>query len=331
MQFTLTDDPPPMFGLLATFLLMFLFLVPWVALPLVLWLRRGARDSHDVLSLKAPSPWTRTLGIRELMGWACSGAVFMGPLLWLAIIVVKEYRKLGLGEARFDIQPWSIEAFFSGLVVATPVIVLLFMRWLGQGAGMSRDGSRGRVSLAQRLGDLVGWTGVTAMLVVPSLFSVRALIGVLVTIGQCYYFQFGPPPARILVLLGLDRAGPWDFAMILVVFVTTAILLASWRRLDVSPQDVLRSVTQSGRSFFSALQDFMSWACIAALFIGPLLLGMAFLINVDGMFLDHFDETLVGVEPNSWGWFAAMTLLLGLLRVRWLRTASTRQDVLHIA
>lgn len=329
MEFALTDDPPHMFGPLENFLLKVFFLVMGVAL--VLWLRRGSRDSHDVLSLKAPSPWTRALGFRELMGWACWGVVFMGPLLWPAITMVMAYRKLDSGEAGFGTEPWSIEAFGWGLVVATPVIVLLFLRWLGQGAGIARDATLGRVSLPQRLGDLMGWAGVTAMLVVPTLFIGLGLFSGLFSIEQCEYFQFEPPPARILVLLGLERADAWDFGMILGFIVTTAILLAWWRRMDVSPQDVLRSVTQSGRSFFSAFQDFMSWACIAALFIGPLLLGMAFLIYVDGVFLDHFDDVLVGVEPNSWGWFAAMTLLFGLLRVRWLRDAASRQDVLHLA
>lgn len=109
------------------------------------------------------------------------------------------------------------------------------------------------------------------------------------------------------------------------------ISLLLWlRRGARDAHDVLGAAAPSSRNSFSAFRDLLSWACVAAAFIGPLLFAMGFLIGA-GALLEHVEQTGAGVAPTSWGWFAAMTLLFTLLRVKWLRSASSRWDVLRIA
>lgn len=108
-------------------------------------------------------------------------------------------------------------------------------------------------------------------------------------------------------------------------------LLLRWlRRGARDGHDVLGLMTPSSRSSVSAFRDLLTWGCVAVAFIGPLLLAMEFLINAD-MLVEHVEQAGDGIDPTHWKWFAAVTLLFILVRVRWLQSASSHQDVLHIA
>ncbi|WP_223639181.1 hypothetical protein [Corallococcus sp. EGB] len=330
MQFTLTDDAPPQLSFAGLFWPM-LFLLLWVALPLVLWLRRGPRDGHDVLSLKASSPWTRFSSAREFMAWACVAAAFMGPLLMLLVQVVGDIRWAVSHESEPFPEPWSVETVCCGIVILAACAVVPLVRWSGWGARVAREAMPVRIRLRQRLGDLLGWLGVVVIFAGPVLFGQHIIWGFGSRIGVDEYFQWGPPPSPMELLLGLDRLGYWGLVTIAVFATAGWLLLALWRRMDCSPLDVVKVAVRSSRGFVPAIRDLLSWISVAALCMGPLLLGMKFLIWMDGGLMEHGEQTFIGLEPNSWAWFAAMTLLFALLRVRWLRSASSKWDVLHIA
>ncbi|CAM3364686.1 hypothetical protein G4177_18400 [Corallococcus sp. ZKHCc1 1396] len=102
-------------------------------------------------------------------------------------------------------------------------------------------------------------------------------------------------------------------------------------------RDVLGSASVSPRSFSQGLQDLMGWACLAVLFTAPLLLGMAFVIQMESQFFEPIAATLGGSVPSAlvdvpftWGLFAAMTVLGALLRAGWLRRNPSERDVLHV-
>ncbi|QAT88606.1 MAG: hypothetical protein EOO72_09620 [Myxococcaceae bacterium] len=108
-------------------------------------------------------------------------------------------------------------------------------------------------------------------------------------------------------------------------------LLLRWlRRGARDSHDVLGLMAPSSRSPVSAFRDLLSWGCVAVAFIGPLLLAMEFLINAN-MLVEHVEQAGDGLDPTHWKWFAAMTLLFALVRMKWLRSASSHRDVLHIA
>ncbi|MBN8472925.1 hypothetical protein JYJ95_41010 [Corallococcus exiguus] len=108
-------------------------------------------------------------------------------------------------------------------------------------------------------------------------------------------------------------------------------LLLRWLRSGVRDgHDVLGLMAPSSRGSVSAFRDLLTWGCVAVALIGPLLLGMEILISADTL-VDHVAQAGDGIDPTHWKWFAAMTLLFVLLRMRWLRSASSHGDVLHIA
>ncbi|MBN9682051.1 MULTISPECIES: hypothetical protein [unclassified Corallococcus] len=107
--------------------------------------------------------------------------------------------------------------------------------------------------------------------------------------------------------------------------------LVRWlRRGPRDSHDVLGLMAPSPRSSISTFRDLLTWGCVAVALIGPLLLGMEILISADTL-VEHVAQAGDGIDPTHWKWFAAMTLLFVLVRMRWLRSASSHRDVLRIA
>ncbi|NPC73895.1 hypothetical protein HPP05_29470 [Corallococcus exiguus] len=108
-------------------------------------------------------------------------------------------------------------------------------------------------------------------------------------------------------------------------------LLLRWlRRGARDGHDVLGLMAPLSRRPVSAFRDLLTWGCVAVALIGPLLLGMEILISADTL-VEHVAQAGDGIDPTHWKWFAAMTLLFVLVRMKWLQSASSREDVLHIA
>ncbi|NNB98195.1 hypothetical protein HI113_30290 [Corallococcus exiguus] len=130
----------------------------------------------------------------------------------------------------------------------------------------------------------------------------------------------GPPPPTV------------GFFYALWLSPVVVFLLLRWlRRGARDGHAVLGLMAPSSRSSVSAFRDLLTWGCVAVALIGPWLLCMASFIAANGFVMEGVEPTLVGLEPTSWAWFAAVTLLFALLRVRWLRSDSSHGDVLHIA
>ena len=225
----------------------------------------------------------------------------------------------------------AADAFFWGLLLLTPWIVVPLVHWWGQGPRLARDAAPGRIGLARRLGDVSGWAGMMAVFAGPMLFGTLAIVGITSRWNQCEFIQPRTPPARILLLLGLEQAGGDFVAGMAAAVATVWFLLALWWRMDVSPLDVVKAAAQPSRRFLGVLQDLLPWTCIAVLFMSPLLLGLSFLLGTDAVLLDFVETTFVGVEPPYLGCFAAAALLGILLRVKCLRSNASHRDVLHIA
>ncbi|NRD52286.1 hypothetical protein D7Y11_03885 [Corallococcus sp. AB018] len=135
------------------------------------------------------------------------------------------------------------------------------------------------------------------------------------TLTDLYY----PPPTTV------------GFSYVLWLSPVVVFLLLRWlRRGARDGHDVLGLMAPSSRSSVSALRDLLTWGCVAVALIGPLLLGMAILIS-EAMLVEPVAREGDGIDPTHWKWFAAMTLLFVLVRMKWLRSASSREDVLHIA
>lgn len=92
MQFTLYDcnyqnSPISLGGLLALSALLLLIIGP----PLVLWLRKGYRDPHDVLSVGSSPRRGLLLRTREVFSWlGCLGALTAVPFLATSVILQLE-------------------------------------------------------------------------------------------------------------------------------------------------------------------------------------------------------------------------------------------------
>ncbi|AFE07540.1 hypothetical protein COCOR_07448 [Corallococcus coralloides DSM 2259] len=307
MQFTLTDDPPSASSPFEVLLWAMLFLVPWVALLRARWSMQGPRDSHDVLSLKASSPWTWGRSVRELLGWVGVAVVLMGPLLafWAFVVSITRWSLARYPELRPE--PWSVDAVCYGLVLLTACAVVPLVRWLGQSP------LPGRSTVLRRFTDPLGWGAVAVAFVGPCLLAALCICTVWTApVPGCEVLylngQLLNPPPALLSMERLLRGG------IAVPLLSGAFyFVRAWW---------LRSA--------SRLRDLLSWMGIAALFIGPLLLGMAILIS-EAALEEQVAQTGDGIDPTHWKWFAAMTLLFVLLRMKWLRSNSSHRDVLHIA
>lgn len=106
-----------------------------------------------------------------------------------------------------------------------------------------------------------------------------------------------------------------------------------WARSHQDRRDVLNFAVPSPQRFRGS----RGGARLAVIFIGPLLLAMAFAINASAALFGHRDAKIVGSvlselidAPFFCGAFAAMTVLVALLRVRWLQSDASHRDVLHI-
>ena len=233
MQFTIVDHPPPP-PPLEGFLWMMLFLLPWVAVPLVRWLMRGARDIHDVLSLKASPPWTRARSVRELMAWACVAAAFMGPLLLLVAYGVSSIRRSLVWEPELVPELWSVETLSCGIVLLLGCAVVPLSRWLGQGPLL------GRITALRRFTDRLGWGAVAVVFVGPCLFA---------ALFMCTVWT-EPAPSCEMIIIGdewvnrppafwsMERLLPGSLAMALLVG-AVSLVHAWWLRSTSSREDVL--------------------------------------------------------------------------------------------
>lgn len=110
--------------------------------------------------------------------------------------------------------------------------------------------------------------------------------------------------------------------------------------------DVLGSDPLPRRRRLQGFRDLLTWACMAVVFMGPLLAVLAAFFFNDAaqsemncivgdarvnelLELSRTDNTL-DAHPMWWP-LAAMTVVGCLLRVRWLRSAPSERDVLHLA
>ncbi|RKH36429.1 hypothetical protein [Corallococcus sicarius] len=143
------------------------------------------------------------------------------------------------------------------------------------------------------------------------------------------FTMYCPPPPSMF-------DGP---LLLLIVGCFVAPPLVWWlRRSARDAHDVLTSGSSPRQGRLQGFRDLLMWTCVAVAFIGPVLLTIDFVIKLDLELFDTVSSVLDGgrdtghVESNApWWTFTAMTVLGAILRVGWLRNASSGRDVLHIA
>ena len=135
--------------------------------------------------------------------------------------------------------------------------------------------------------------------------------------------------------------GPYlsDYLVLLFLLGSLVGLPLVWwlRRSARDAHDVLTSGASPRQGRLQGFRDLLMWTCVAVAFIGPVLLTIDFVIKLDLELFDTLSLVFDGgrdtghAESHSpWWTFAAMTVLGAILRVGWLRNASSGRDVLHI-
>ncbi|RKH27046.1 hypothetical protein D7Y13_06375 [Corallococcus praedator] len=236
MQFTLSHPPPLAEQILHIMLLALLL----VGIPLVLWLRRGPRDGRDVLGFAPASPPSSFQGFQERLGWVCTRLLCLGAVL-LGVLFVGDVWRISskaFGPSGLSSLEGS-DAFFALTLLITPWVVIPLVRWLERSPRLGTGlGAQGRIGLAQRLGDLLGWVSVTTVLAVPVLFGMSILASIEESPGCEVMLVNGqplPPPPEVL---SLAPSIP-GVIMMVVLTVLVGVLRVWWLRSTSSHQDVL--------------------------------------------------------------------------------------------
>ncbi|MCY1040293.1 hypothetical protein OV208_03085 [Corallococcus sp. bb12-1] len=239
MQFTLVHPTP--FWQQEGVLPMALLLALVVGVSMLLWLRRGARDGRDVLGFAPASPPSSFQGFQERLGRVCIKVLCIGAVL-LGVLLVGEFwrdssRAFGPpGLSSLE----GTDAFFVLSLLIAPWVVIPLVRWLERspriGTGMGAQ--QGRIGLAQRLGDLLGWGGITTVLAVPVLFGMSLLASIEESRGCEVMLVNGQPFPSPPEVLSMAPSIP-GVIMMVVLTVLGAILRTWWLRSEAPERDVL--------------------------------------------------------------------------------------------